>query len=376
MDGCAASVEDVNTTAHPGRAGSAQFRGVRATTPVEHINASTSAERLAQGGFWVIVGTFDGRIDAWRFDDVEYLEPVKEPPALDNAWHGPDATAWRSSLSRREYRAGVERIRAHIREGDVYQVNLCRILTAPLAASSGGPDAVALSQKLARGNPARYAARIAIAPAASDPGAWIVSASPELYLAVDGDQVSSSPIKGTAASGTPMLDKDITENVMITDLVRNDLSHVAVPGSVRVPELLAEHPHPGLNHLQSTVAVTLAPEFTWTPQMWPALFAGTFPPGSVSGAPKSSALRIISQEEPAARGPYCGAIGWIDADARRAELAVGIRTFWWTPEAGGRLHFGTGAGITWESDAAGEWDETELKAQRLIYLASADRLSP
>jgi para-aminobenzoate synthetase component 1 len=198
----------------------------------------------------------------------------------------------------------------------------------------------------------------------------VVSASPELYLAVDDRTVASSPIKGTAAPGVPMLEKDVAENVMIADLVRNDLSHVARPGTVAVPELLAEHAHPGLNHLQSTVTATLAPGFDWTPEMWPALLDGTFPPGSVSGAPKSSALEIIAREEPAPRGPYCGAIGWVDADRRRAELAVGIRTFWWTPEHGGRLHFGTGAGITWGSDPSGEWEETELKAARLIGLAS------
>lgn len=107
--------------------------------------------------------------------------------------------------------------------------------------------------------------------------------------------------------------------------------------------------------------------------MWPALLDGTFPPGSVSGAPKSAALRIIQREETAPRGPYCGAIGWVDADARRAELAVGIRTFWWRD---GQLRFGTGAGITWGSDPEGEWRETELKARRLIGLASADRMHP
>ncbi len=229
---------------------------------------------------------------------------------------------------------------------------------------------------MAVGNPARYASRIVIPPAEGRPGAWIVSASPELFLSVEGATVASSPIKGTAAPGVPMLDKDVAENVMITDLVRNDLSHVALPGSVAVPELLGEHAHPGLVHLQSTVTATLAPEHDWTPAMWPALLGGTFPPGSVSGAPKSSALDIIAREETAPRGPYCGAIGWVDADARRAELAVGIRTFWWQPEGGGTLFFGTGAGITWGSDPAGEWDETELKAKRLIALASTSTMVP
>jgi len=203
-----------------------------------------------------------------------------------------------------------------------------------------------------------------------------VSASPELYLGVDGGRVWSSPIKGTAAPGAAMLPKDEAENVMITDLIRNDLSHTAVPGSVDVPEFLALHQHPGLTHLQSTVASTLAPGFDWTPQMWPVLLAATFPPGSVSGAPKLSALRIIRREEPVARGPYCGAIGWIDADSRTAELAVGIRTFWWDEAQGGTLRFGTGAGITWGSDPWGEWEETQLKARKLIGLASADRMNP
>jgi para-aminobenzoate synthetase component 1 len=222
-----------------------------------------------------------------------------------------------------------------------------------------------------RRNPARHASRIVIPATAEMPGAWIVSASPELYLRIDGSVVTSSPIKGTAAPGESMLDKDEAENVMITDLIRNDLSHVATPGSVDVPELLGVHEHPGLTHLPSTVTARLAPEFDWTTTLWAALLDGTFPPGSVSGAPKASALEIISTQEPAERGPYCGAIGWIDADARVAELAVGIRTFWWDADAGGTLRFGTGAGITWGSDPVGEWRETELKARRLIRLASA-----
>jgi para-aminobenzoate synthetase component 1 len=357
----------------PMRDGSAEFRGIRARGVVESIDVSVDGERLASGGFWVIVGAFEGGIRAWRFDDARRVPEVKEPPTLTREWRGPEPGSWRSSLSRGEYVSAVDRIRGDIREGVVYQANLCRSLSASL---SGAPDARALSEVLARGNPARYASRIAVPPHGDDPGAWIVSASPELYLAVDGSEVRSSPIKGTAAPGEAMLEKDVAENVMIADLVRNDLSRVAVPGSVEVPELLAEHPHPGLVHLQSTVAARLASEFDWTGAMWPALFDATFPPGSVSGAPKSSALRIIAREEPAPRGPYCGAIGWIDADARRAELAVGIRTFWWDDADGGTLRFGTGAGITWGSEPEGEWEETELKARRLIGLASGERLEP
>lgn len=353
----------------------AEFRGWRAREAVEHIDLRTQADRLTYGGFWAVVGTFEGRIDAWRFADVKRVDSTPEHPQASR-WLGPSADSWASSLSRDEYIAGVSAIRRDIREGDVYQVNLCRVLSAQLPAGPEGPDAVALSHLLAVGNPARHAARIVVPESAGMPGTWVVSASPELYLEVDGPHVRSSPIKGTAAPGASMLAKDEAENIMITDLIRNDIGHVAVPGTVAVPELLGLHEHPGLTHLQSTVTARLAPEYDWTEQMWPALLDGTFPPGSVSGAPKSSALRIIAREEPVRRGPYCGAIGWIDADMNRAELAVGIRTFWWDGEAGGTLRFGTGAGITWGSDASDEWDETVLKARRLIALASQDRMHP
>ncbi len=129
-----------------------------------------------------------------------------------------------------------------------------------------------------------------------------------------------------------------------------------------VPHLLAVEEHPGLVHLVSTVRAELREGTTW-----PQLLAASFPPGSVTGAPKSSALRIIDEVERASRGPYCGAVGWVDADAGTAELAVAIRTFWLQD---GEVRFGTGAGITWGSDAAREWDETELKAARLLQVAS------
>ncbi len=359
----------------PLSAGDAAFRGVRACGVVDHVDALKDGERLAAGGFWVVVAQFDGTMDAWRFADVHYSDAQPESGATAGRWNGPARSAWRTSLDRDAYVRGVEAIRRDIRDGEVYQVNLCRVLEAPLPAAPPGPDAIALSHLLARGNPARFASRITIPRTRQTPGTWVVSASPELFLRVDGNSVRSSPIKGTAAPGVAMLPKDEAENVMITDLIRNDLSHVAEPGTVTVPELLALHEHPGLVHLQSTVSAQLAAKYAWTEHMWPALLGGTFPPGSVSGAPKEAALRIIAREETAPRGPYCGAIGWIDADRKQAELAVGIRTFWWDDVDGGTLRFGTGAGITWGSDALAEWDETELKASRLIGLASMDTMS-
>jgi len=111
-------------------------------------------------------------------------------------------------------------------------------------------------------------------------------------------------------------------------------------------------------HLVSTVSARLKPGGSWA-----GLLDAAAPPGSVSGAPKSSALRILRSLEPISRGVYCGAVGWVDADRRVGRLAVAIRTFQW---AHGRLHLGTGAGITWRSDPLREWDETELKVSRLL----------
>jgi para-aminobenzoate synthetase component 1 len=152
---------------------------------------------------------------------------------------------------------------------------------------------------------------------------------------------------------------------MIVDLVRNDLGRVCEWGSVEVPALCAVEQHPGLVHLVSTVTGRLRAGVGW-----PEVIAATFPPGSVTGAPKLAALDHIAALETSPRGVYCGAVGWVDADARQGELNVAIRTFW---IGDGLLHFGTGGGITWDSTPEGEWAETELKARRLLSVASGHR---
>jgi para-aminobenzoate synthetase component 1 len=175
--------------------------------------------------------------------------------------------------------------------------------------------------------------------------------------------VESAPIKGTAATRDGFLAKDRAENVMIVDLVRNDLGRVCEYGSISVPRLCDVEAHPGLFHLVSAVRGRLGPDTRWGD-----VIDATFPPGSVTGAPKLASLNLIAALEPAPRGPYCGAIGWVDADRKQADLGVAIRTFWLDADG---LHFGTGGGITWDSTPQGEWDETVLKARRLIRLASA-----
>jgi para-aminobenzoate synthetase component 1 len=308
---------------------------------------------LDSGGYWAVVATFEGAVTLARFADVQPA-PVPRPT---RTW--PElAGAWRSSMDRTSYVAACAEVRRRIARGTVYQVNVCRVLEHDLPAEA---DTRALAGVLAEGNPAPYGGMIRIPTRGID----VVSASPELFLRRRGDIVESAPIKGTAPTTDQLLAKDIDENVMIVDLVRNDISRVAVPGTVSVPSLLAREQHPGLVHLVSTVRANLLPGVRWQD-----IFAAAFPPGSVSGAPKSTALQAIRDLEPTPRGPYCGAVGWVDADRSEADLAVGIRTFW-TDETDRRvLRFGTGAGITWGSDPELEWAETELKAARLVALAS------
>lgn len=355
------------TSTVPPAVATARFAGVVARGVVDVVDPSTraGASRLAAGGTWFVRATFEGECVAWRMAEVEADDASPSP----GRWVGPEPGSWVSSLDADGYRDGVRAVRDSVRKGDVYQANLCRVLAAPLAAAGGEPDAAALDARLAAGNPAPYGGHLHV-PAGQKlpdgravPAAWMVPASPELFLSLERGTLRSAPIKGTAPTASGLTTKDEAENIMITDLVRNDLHRVCTPGTVRVEKLLDVEEHPGLAHLVTTVAGELRPGTAWD-----EILAATFPPASVSGAPKSAALALIAELEPAPRGPYCGALGWIDADAGRAVLGVGIRTFWWED---GVLRFGTGAGITWGSDPDREWHETRLKAARLVGLASA-----
>ncbi len=304
---------------------------------------------LDRSGRWAVVVTFEGDVSCVRFDHWER----RALPATSE-WLGPRARDWSTTLDRDAYISAVRTVHDLIAAGALYQANLCRVMSAPLP--SADESVLALASVLAERHDAPFGGVVDV------PGLHVATASPELFLRRRGRRVTSAPIKGTGRLVTDLTRKDEAENVMIVDLVRNDLSRVAVTGSVAVDELLGVEHHPGLVHLVSTVSGTLLPDVGW-----PELIAATFPPGSVTGAPKSSALSTIDDLEPVKRGPYCGAIGWVDADTGDGELAVGIRTFWAENEM---LHFGTGAGITWGSDPVKEWAETQLKAERLVGLAS------
>jgi para-aminobenzoate synthetase component 1 len=319
---------------------------------------------LDSAGFWAVVLPYSGPPVCARFATVRPARPWPGAP-----WHGPGADRWTSSLDHQGFTDAVRTIRSAIAAGDVYQVNLTRRLSAPMPTAAevgpgGSTDIAALGAALAAGNPAPFSAVVRLPSL----GIHVASASPERFLTRAGRVVRSSPIKGTAPAPDLFLEKDRAENVMIVDLVRNDLGRVCEWGSVTVPELLAVEQHPGLVHLVSTVEGRLRPGLGWA-----AAIGATFPPGSVTGAPKIAALAHIERLEPVPRGLYCGAIGWVDADRDIGDLNVAIRTFWIEDD---HLHFGTGGGITWGSTPEGEWAETELKARRLLGIASARALAP
>ncbi len=323
------------------------------TTARELEVVSHDISDLDTGGRWAVAITFEGRATLARFGSW-----TSEPPRPDEIgrWYGPASADWSDSLGESSYIAAVDDIKERIAAGDVYQVNLCRVLSASMP-DPAAMDPGALWRHLREGNPAPYEGFLRL------PGLSIVSASPELFLSVEGGRLMSGPIKGTAREESGLTDKDRAENIMIVDLIRNDLSRVSLPGSVAVPGLLTVERHPGLVHLVSYVSGELLPDTGW-----PDILAATMPPGSVSGAPKLSALSVIGDLEPVPRDFYCGAFGWIDSEAGTAQLAVAIRSFW---VDGATVRFGTGAGITWGSEPRGEWEETQLKARRLVGLASA-----
>lgn len=325
-------------------------------------------------GRWIVCLPAQGPMLAARFPHSAPVRVDPEPESQGDADGLPSPVvpaedepprSWVSSFSRQDYSHRVGDIRALIAAGDVYQVNLTRRLAGPIRRDHPGASALALTTAQATAHRAPFGASLCL----PELGAWVVGASPERFLSRDGDLVTSEPIKGTAVTAEQLTAKDRAENVMICDLVRNDLGRVCRMGSVEVPDLLRLESHPGLVHLVTTVSGRLRSGVGWA-----ALFDAVFPPGSVTGAPKLAALEVIDALEAEGRGPYCGALGWVDADAQTADLAVSIRTFWaasadadW-PDAW-RWTFGTGGAITWDSDAEDEWSETELKAARLLTLA-------
>ncbi|HEX2110826.1 MAG TPA: anthranilate synthase component I family protein [Gaiellaceae bacterium] len=279
------------------------------------------------------------------------IRPAEEPSTPGGPFR---VGRWERTWEDPGYAAAIGAVRAAIGRGDVYQVNLVQHLSAEFAGDPAG-----LVEALAPLAP--------LHPRALAGEGWaIVSASPELFLARRGRRVWTMPIKGTRplGDGTDLreAEKDAAEHVMIVDLERNDLSRVCEPGSVRWPELMAERALAGVVHLVSTVEGRLRAGVGLAELLW-----AVFPGGSVTGAPKISALDHIAVLEPVGRGASMGALGTIRPNGD-LDLALTIRTF---AVADGRIHLWVGGGIVWDSDPRAEIEESWVKARPLLAALEA-----
>ncbi len=263
-----------------------------------------------------------------------------------------------SSLSRAGYVDRVRRALAYIRQGDIYQVNLAQRLRLPIAL-----EGWRLYQRLAAVSPAPYAAWL-------DAGDFqLISSSPELLLEFNGEAVCTGPIKGTRPRGaTPREDderkaellaspKEAAELLMITDLMRNDLGRVCRYGSVRVPVLRRVESFAQVHHLIATVRGELRSGMSQVEAL-----RLCFPGGSVTGAPKIRAMRIIDELEPVPRGFFTGCLGYLGFNGQ-SRLAMTIRT---ATCLAGETHFHVGAGIVADSDPEAEYAETVAKARGFL----------
>ncbi len=259
----------------------------------------------------------------------------------------------RLAIDRVAYEEAIRHVKHHIREGDVYQVNL----TTSLGFDYAG-DPYALFLRL------RARQRVAYGAFIPRPDGAILSFSPELFFRIDGEIITSRPMKGTVRRGASAGDdarlgqwlvadeKNRAENLMIVDLIRNDLSRICEVGSVQVPALFSLEPYETLYQMTSTVTGLLMSGVTL-----PALFQALFPCGSITGAPKISAIQRINAIEPEPRGVYCGAIGYVSPGGKAA-FNVAIRTL---ELRGGHGRMGIGSGIVWDSDPRAEYEECLLK---------------
>jgi len=308
---------------------------------------------------------------AWaRLDELKALILNGKPNAAASAGTTPAGgeIALKANFSRRQYLKAVAAAREYILAGDIFQVNISQRFEAELAAPP-----YELYRHLRRVNPAPFAAYLGFDEVA------VVSASPERFLRLSGDQVQTRPIKGTRRRGATQAEdaalanellssvKDRAENVMIVDLERNDLSRICRYGSVKVTELAVLENYPTVFHLTSTVEGRLSPGKGAI-----ALLKATFPGGSITGAPKVRAMEIIDELEPTRRSVYTGSIGYLGFNGDM-DLNIVIRT---VLVKDGKAYFQVGGGIVYDSEPEAEYQETLDKARALIQaLNLAGRVS-
>ena len=300
------------------------------------------------------------------YDAPQPLAPSEVATGLSQVDAEAAVTDVAFGVSRDEYTSAIERVRHHIGEGNVYQINY----TAPVDFRLDGDPRV-LYRRLRHRQHVPYGAYLNLGER------QILSCSPELFFRQEGRQVVTRPMKGTIRRGrTQSEDRELqaqlaadpknrAENLMIVDLLRNDLSVCCEPGSVTVPSLYTTEPYDTVTQMTSTVEGTLRPD-----QDVAAVLRALFPCGSVTGAPKRRAMRLIRTLEAEPRGVYCGAIGMIGPDT--ATFNVAIRTAVLNGDEG---RMGVGSGVVWDSEPEGEYEECTLKTQFLTPSAASAQIA-
>mgnify|MGYP000340701592 CR=1 FL=1 len=312
-------------------------------------------------------------IEAWSFADYKSLSKqdvdrciASKLALLDQSQVSSGVMDVQASLDEKQFSADIGTIQEYIRSGDCYQINHTYRITGN---TYGAP--LSLYSRLRDRQPGRFGAYI------EHEGNFLLSQSPELFIARDGDTLKAMPMKGTASALSAVASalsddpKNQAENVMIVDLLRNDLSRISLPGTISVPNLFEVARHGDVLQMTSTVQGQIKPEVSLFD-----IFTAVFPCGSVTGAPKKRSMEIIQELEPEDRGYYCGALGWLDPNGNFA-FSVPIRTVEIEQDDESHAsHFtlGIGAGITNDSDASQEWQECCIKAAFLMDLQSATGL--
>ena len=338
----------------------------------EKVRAALRIPRASAGGLYGWVG-YDGHFvfGIYPHGLVYHHETAKWFEFGDFKWQRSDRTPaavprlqFEPGVSSADFLRMVERAQGYIAAGDIYQVNLSYPWQAAWPQDA---DALALYLKLRAVSPAPHAAFMRMA------GTTVLSASPELFLRMQGSRIATRPIKGTRPrfADNPARDsaavreltasvKERAELLMITDLERNDLGQVCEFGSVAVPELWRVESFAQVFHLVSTVTGTLRPHVDHVDA-----FRACFPGGSITGAPKKRACEIIAELEPHARGLYTGAIGWFGFDGR-SQWNIAIRT---AVQQGDQISFHVGSGIVADSVPQHEYEETLHKAAGILAAA-------
>lgn len=340
----------------------------------EKVRAALRTPRAAAGGLYGWVG-YDGHFTfgvyphglIYDHDSSQWYEFGQFTSHFSPLTSHPSPSPhlrFEPSLGRAEFVCMVEQAQDYITAGDIYQVNLSYPWKAPWPQEV---DALAFYLKLRTISPAPHAAFLELG------GTTVCSASPELFLNMQGTRMATRPIKGTRPRFANEPDRDAAavqeltasvkeraELLMITDLERNDLGQVCEFGSVTVPELWRVESFAQVSHLVSTVTGTLRPHVDHVDA-----FRACFPGGSITGAPKKRACEIISELEPHPRGLYTGAIGWFGFDGR-SQWNIAIRT---AVQKGEEITFHVGAGIVADSEPEREYEETLHKAAGILQAA-------